>query len=105
MLKGVKISLTKDHVCKDKGICAVAVIDATERMADQAKTRASAEPILSTKVIAQEIMVAAHQEFNNIFFGQIFNDMLFSVGEPFKFLTLNQMERMVYVQRNKDFGD
>ena len=91
MLKGGKISLTKDHVCKDKGICEVAVIDATERMIDQAKTRAFAEATLSAKVIAQEIMVAAHQEFNGILFiylfiGQIFiildvlyqcNDMLF----------------------------
>ena len=68
MLKGGKISLTKDHVCKDKGICEVAVIDATERMADQAKTRAFAEPTLSAKVIAQEIMIAAHQEFNGIFY-------------------------------------
>ena len=62
MLKGGKKSMTKDHVCKDKSICEVAVTDATERMDDQAKTRASAEPTLSAKVIAQEIMVDAHQE-------------------------------------------
>ena len=29
---------------------------------------------------------------------------MFNVGQPLKYLTLNQMERMVYVQRNKDFG-
>jgi len=28
-----------------------------------------------------------------------------NVGQPCKYLTLNQMERMVYMQRNKDFGD
>ena len=106
------VCITKDYVCEDKGICEVAVIDATER---KAKTTASAEPTLSAKVIAQKTMVAAHQEFNGIcFIGQIFiildvlyqcNDILFSAGEPFKFLTLNQMERMVYVQRNNHFGD
>jgi len=36
-------------------------------MADQAKTRASAEPTLSAKLIAQEIMAATHQEFNGIY--------------------------------------
>ena len=42
--------------------------DGTERMADQAKTRASVEPTLSAKVIALEIMVAAYKEFNGIFY-------------------------------------
>ena len=28
-----------------------------------------------------------------------------NVGQPFKYSTLNQKERMVYVLSNKDFGD
>ena len=36
------------------------------RMADQAKTRATAEPTLSVKVIAQEIMESAEQEFSDM---------------------------------------
>ena len=35
ILKGGEIFPTKDHGCKDKGMCEVAVIDATKRMADK----------------------------------------------------------------------
>ena len=52
MFKDGDIFLTKGHVCKYKGICEVAVIDATERRVDEATTGSSAKPILSAKVIA-----------------------------------------------------
>ena len=52
LLKDGDIFLTKGYVSKYKGICEAAVIDATERMADKAKTRASAKLTLSAKVIA-----------------------------------------------------
>jgi len=52
MLKGGDIFLIKGYVSKHKGICEAVVIDATKRMADKAKTRASAKLTLSAKVIA-----------------------------------------------------
>ena len=63
MMKGVKLVITKEHVCKEKVVFAE-IEDATSRMADQAKTRETAGPILSAKVIAQEIMASAQQEFS-----------------------------------------
>jgi hypothetical protein len=61
MLKNGKIFLSQDHSCKDKILCDIAIIDATERMADQVKT-APAEPPLSANKIALKIMVATQQE-------------------------------------------
>ena len=65
MMKGVKLVITKEHVCKEKVVFAE-IEDATSRMADQTKTRATAEPTLSAKVIAQEIMASARQDFSGM---------------------------------------
>ena len=52
ILKDGDIFLTKGHICNYKDICEVAVIDATERMVDEATTGVSAKSILSAKEIA-----------------------------------------------------
>ena len=53
---------TKTHDCKEK-VVFDEIEDTTSRMVDQANTRETAEPTLSAKVIAQEIMASSDQEF------------------------------------------
>jgi len=62
MMKGINLVRTKKHDCKEK-VVFDEIEDTTSRMVDQANTRETAEPTLSAKVIAQEIMASSDQEF------------------------------------------
>ena len=62
MMKGINLVRTKEHDCKEK-VVFDEIEDTTSRMVDQANTRETAEPTLSAKVIAQEIMASSDQEY------------------------------------------
>ena len=62
MLKGGRISFTKDHICREEFICEITLIDSTEHISNQTTTRASAAPTLSAKEIELEMIAIAQQE-------------------------------------------